>query len=84
MPVHYTYAEDILITAVDDMGHDPAVTEVINVSPGDARPHFHVVHSGLGDGQQDRHHLVAVCWTSSRTVCPCSRGLFPHSRETER
>jgi len=32
--INYTYAEDILITATDDLDHDPAVTEVISVSPG--------------------------------------------------
>ncbi len=30
----YTHAEDIQITATDDLGHDPAVTEVIAVVPG--------------------------------------------------
>ncbi len=35
VPIHYTFAEGILITATDDLDHDPAVTEVITVSPGD-------------------------------------------------
>jgi hypothetical protein len=34
VPIHYTFAEAILITATDDLNHDPAVTEVITVSPG--------------------------------------------------
>jgi hypothetical protein len=33
--VYYTYAEDIQITATDDMGNDPAITDVIQVAPGD-------------------------------------------------
>jgi hypothetical protein len=35
VPIHYTFAEGILITATDDLDHEPAVTEVITVSPGD-------------------------------------------------
>jgi hypothetical protein len=34
VPIYYTYAEDIQITVTDDLDHDPAVTEVIVVSPG--------------------------------------------------
>jgi hypothetical protein len=33
--IHYSFVEAIVITATDDLDHEPAVTEVITVSPGD-------------------------------------------------